>query len=649
MLKYGYAGKILVIDLTSQEVKEEVLEEKTAKNFLGGAGLSVKLAYDYSVPGVDPLAPESVFVLGSGALGGTALPGSAKTSLVTKFPMTNNYGIGGAGGSFGLMLKQAGYDQVVVKGKAAKPVFLSIGEKVELIAADDLWGKDIYETTEELWKRYETCSVLAIGKAGENLVKLSLSFIDNMGSLGRGGFGAVLGSKNLKAIVVTPANRGLKLADEKAFFDIINHAYDLIRSDPLKPKWLREGVKIGWPSWVKVDFVYKDWKTVFPKELAAKLYEPERFHELFAKRTPACATCPISDKSVYTIKSGQFAGECIYAAEFLQAMLSFGIKCNFGDNYEMMMKGIDIANREGIDVFTFSNIMAFAVQLFENGILSLEEVGGKEIELDPPTALDLLHKIIYREGIGDILAEGWIGAVQRIGRGSKEYAVQIKGLEPAHTEARTIFNPEAFENLVNPKVHPFHAECPSILPQRTSDKIYRHCMSINVPEDRIDVIFDTPRGFNVARLARYNEDWFGVFGSLGICGRQQIITRYSAKIFNDAFVAATGLEMDLDAMTAAGERMWNLLRAMNYREGFDRKDDQFPKVWLEPIKGDGREIKLEDYYHTEQLTADDLERLLDDYYDERGWDINLGVPTEEKLIALDLEDVAMNLKEKGLL
>lgn len=634
----GYAGKILILDLSTNSFHERPVTEEMARDYIGGTALSARLACEYATPGAEALSPENVIVLGAGVLGGTSVPGTAKTSLVTKFPMTGAFGIGGGGGNFGLMLKQAGYDQLVITGRADRPVYLVIDKEPSIQDAAHLWGQDIFETTEFLWRQYGLCSVLAAGQAAEKLVKISLAYIDNMGTLGRGGFGAILGAKNLKAIVARPS-RGIKVANKKDLLEQIDYVVKLINTDPLRPTWLKDGVKIGWKSWVKVDFSYKDWKTVFPKERAAKLYESDRFHDIIEKRTPACGTCPISDKSVYTIKKGEFAGETCYASEFLPSMLSFGIKCNLGDDYNKMMKCTDLANRYGIDMMSFSNLLAFAVQLYQEGILTKDDTGGIELDLNFETVVKVLGQIARREGIGDILAEGWYGAIERIGRGCEKYATHIKGLEPSHAEARTILNPEAFESVVNPRVHPFHAECPSILPQRTSDKLWRHCARIGVPEEAVDRIFDSPYGFNIARLARYNEDWFALFSSLGICGRQQIVERYGSGVFRQVYTAVTGWDRDQSDLMRVGERAWNLIRFLNYREGFDRKDDKYPDVWFEPIKTKDGEIRLMDYYRTEEMTREFMEGLLNDYYDERGWDQAGGVPTAAKLEELGLGDL----------
>lgn len=636
---YGYAGRILYVDLTTESFKVDPLDPELVRKYIGGVGINNILAYKLIKAGIDPLSPENPLIIGAGLFSGTMIPGSSKVMLTTKFPMTGAVGTAVGGGSFGSMLKYAGYDHLVITGKAKGPVYLKIDNTVEICDATSLWRKDIFQVTEELWEKNETSSVIAIGVAGEKLVKPSIAMVDNIGTLGRGGLGAIMGAKNLKAIVAC-ANKGIRVWNLERIKEKVHQVYERIRIDPLFDKWVKDGVRIGWPSWAKGEFGYKNEREIYTKEKALKLYESERFHDIMEYVPQSCLNCPIADKGMIRIKKGEFQGLTTYVAEFLQGMLIFGLKCNIGDDYNKMVKCLDVANRLGLDAFTAVYMLAYLDELRERGVITEKDTEGIEPKLGFQNILDLMNNTAMRVGFGDILAEGWKEIIRRIGKGAEKYAMVIKGMDTPYMDPRINFGTEAFEQLVNPRgAFVVQAESPTILPLRTSDKIWRHCATIGVPEETRDRIFDTPREFNVAMFTRYCEDWYHLLNILGLCARQQIVQRYNIEMLTELYTDVTGFKITPEQILRIAERAQNVGKMLNVREGFSRNDDKFLDRWFEPLKGDGRDIPLMDYYRKETLAKEDIEALLDDYYRERGWDIEKGIPTKEKLSELGLEDM----------
>jgi aldehyde:ferredoxin oxidoreductase len=641
---YGYAGKILYVNLTEGSFKEEELSEEWKDRFIAGVGINNRLAYDIIKPQIAPLSPENPVIIGSGLFGGTMIPGGSKLMVTAKFPMTNSIGTAVGGGSFASIMKFAGYDHIIITGRAERLSVLKIDENPEVIDASELKGMDIFDTTEYLLKKYYNSSVIAIGISGENMVKPSLAFIDNIATIGRGGLGAILGSKNIKAVVVRGTN-GIKVYDPDGVNRVVNLIYEKMSVDPLFSRWVKDGVRIGWPSWVKGEFSYKNDREVYTKERAIKLYESERFHEIVDYKPLCCLNCPIADKGRLKIKKGEFEGLTTYVSEFLQGMIAFGIKSNIGDDYNKILKCLDMGNRLGLDVFTISYMLGYIVELYEEGIIT-EGDYGKEPKLDFENITNLMDEIANRKGFGAIFSDGWIEGIKKIGKEAEKYALLIKGLEPCYMDPRINFGTEAFGQFINPRgAFVVQAESPTVLPLRTSDKVWRHCATIGVSEDIRDRIFDTPREFNVALFTKYCEDWYHLLNIFGLCARQQIVQRYDINLLSEIYKLITGKDIPSSDLRDIGERVLNIGKVLNVREGFSRKDDTFVERWFKPLKGEDKEIELTDYYKMEKIKKEDIEELLDQYYSERGWDIKKGIPTKRSLYDIGLKDIADEMEE----
>ncbi|MFC1859029.1 aldehyde ferredoxin oxidoreductase C-terminal domain-containing protein, partial [Thermodesulfobacteriota bacterium] len=304
-----------------------------------------------------------------------------------------------------------------------------------------------------------------------------------------------------------------------------------------------------------------------------------------------------------------------------------------------------LCNRMGLDEQSVGGVINFAVQLYQEGILSKEDTDGMELVPGFATAQALIEKIAAREGFGEVLADGVLAAARKIGRGAEAYAVHIKGMEYL-IDGRCILNPEAFGEVVDPRGHQIAAESITMAPGVAPETIRRFNERIGVPPEAQERIFAD--GMHVGLEARYVEDWWALASSLPVCFAHPVIRMFSLELIAELYGSLTGIALSPEELLRTGERGRNLQRALNVREGFSREDDVFPEAWFKPLPaGDGSAtLKLMDYYKTRELTREDAYKLLDDYYENRGWDIATGIPSQAKLRELGLDQVADDLRDR---
>jgi aldehyde:ferredoxin oxidoreductase len=641
----GYAGSGLYVNLSTGTITKEPLDPELVRRFVGGFGFTNKLAYDLIEPGVDPLSPENVVIIGSGALSGTLAPGSAKVMATTKMPINNAIGTS-FGGGFSPLLKCAGYDYVVIRGRADRPVYLEIvDDDVNLVSASDVWGKDTFETTDLLRTKHGAdCSVITIGQAGENLVRISFALVNKFSSLGRGGLGAVFGSKNLKALVVN-GTKGVSIADAERFVEVSDSVRKSMLKYPYRKEWLKLSIALGFMIFAKIMGTGRNWREL----LTADRDHPTLLQALLNifHSGHACPTCPLNCRALVKLKEGEYSGLTVPTSSIDHA-------CAWIDAYEgcdlnRSVKYFDLCNRYGLDEFATRSLIDYAIDLYQGGIITREDADGQELNWDAKSALSLLERICRREGLGDTLADGLIPTAKRFGKLAAERVVTIKGLDP-FVDPRAHLTGWELSACVNPRgsyVSP--GVTPAFAPGRTQEQIARYCRKLLIPEEAIERICSGSTEFNLARLVKHAEDWYSVYSCLGICVRQPVMLSYDPQATAQLYTSATGIDFTPEELHNAGERAWNTLKAANVREGFTRKDDRFPDKFLEPLKAGDEEIKLMNYNRTKELTRDDVEKMFDDYYDERGWDTEKGIPTKQKLEDLDLKDVAADLEKRGLL
>jgi len=615
MKYYGYAGGMLWVDLTRMTVRKEPLDMELAKNYLGGMGMNGKLAYDLIKPGIDPLSSDNVLLYSAGPFLGTLIPGAVRTNIMAKSPLTGLIGMSGSGISIGPMLKYAGYDQLVITGRAEKPVYLVINDgQVEIRDAHELWGKDILQATDEIRNRLGDYWVSCIGPAGENGVAIA-SIIDNKNSMhARTGIGAVAGSKNLKAIAVH-GTKGIQVYKRKEFRDTVRELRNIVQKSPAIDIWRNEGKIIDYymggfaPSagFSQKEYASRIWKTYY-----------------------ACLGCPVGDKGVLQVKDGRYEGITIKVSNPWATPAAYaGAGCT---NYDQGVKCVEMANRLGLDSFTLHHLIPFAQTLYEQGIITKGDTGGLELKRNVDTVLKIMKQIAYKEGIGELLGKGQKAVIQIKGGDAYKYGDHIKGVEPMY-DMRTGLIAENFGHLTNPRGG-HHARGYSItyMP-RKSESIRKFCLGIGVPEDRLDVVApvgDWPANFNLPKLTKWSEDYNSAYYSVGGCDRTPITPAFNLEVLSRLLRVTTSIELSPAEIRKIGERIWNLHRMFNMREGATRKDDMPPYKWMHETLAVG-DKKLP------PIPEKTIQSLLDQYYEERGWDIGTGNPSERKLIELGLE------------
>lgn len=649
---YGYAGRILTVDLASGDTAVEELDPRTARKFVGSCGVAARLAYDLIPPGLDPLSPDNPIILGAGALTGTPLA-APRSTVVTKFPLNGVTTFGCAGMGLGTRLKRAGYDLLIIRGRADRPVYLSVlDDQVELHDATDLWGSSIPQATDALWRRHgKGYSVMAMGQAGERLVKLSLALVDGITAVGKGGLGAVMGSKELKAVLVGGTRR-TPLAHPERFRAAVEAVPETVRADPKHldymdaPDLLKQYGKIPfYDSGVRKTggVTYKNWTELLPPEEAIARYGFEAFKGIMRRSPVVCRGCSHPCKDVLEVQHGEYRGLRVPVSSTLGRIRDLGIRCGAG-SLDRVLKLFDLANRYGIDCHTFAPVMDFAVELYQRGVISHRDAGGLALERDFQTTAALLEQVALRQGIGATLGDGSLAVIDRFGGEWERISTHIKGLENQSDPRERRFGIESFGQIVNPRgatMQPNHSGGFPVKEGFSQAVVRGYWERVGLPPGALDRILDVPFGYNSARLTAHAENFYGLLTALGICNHRTNL--FSHGLLAELYSAATGFEMGASEMQEAADRVWNITKAINVREGFSRKDDRLPPRWLEPLKtADGREIPPMDC-QGRALSAEGMAGLLDDYYQERGWDVERGIPTPAGLLALGMEDIARDL------
>ncbi|MFH2129820.1 MAG: aldehyde ferredoxin oxidoreductase N-terminal domain-containing protein [bacterium] len=615
MIKGGFAGKILIVDLTRGMITEKKLDEELAERFIGGLGICFKLAADFIPPGCGPLAPENAIILGVGPLVGTSLPSTSRVFAVSRLPSSNTIGWCGAGGAdFGCQLKNAGYDHIVILGKADRPVYLSIvAGHVEIQDAGHLWGRGVEDTCETLWEEYpHPAGVLAIGQGGENGVVFSMAFIDRIATLGRGGLGAVMGSKNLKAILVR-GKKGIRVSDRREYKQLITPFLRQIREYP----YLKESQRMGMTK----SFPY----------VSTDIYQKIR------KRRIACVSCPIGCKDAVEIADGDYQGTTVCSSSVINLFIPviYGL-----EDYREAIRLVHLLDGYGLDTFEFFGVLKFAHALLEKGMIPPSDVDG-EIDLLSLASLETwAERIALRQGFGDTLADGFNGMINRYGTEAKQYAPALgKGMHPYTGPGSALpwdlFGTMELGQILDPRgPHVGSGGSPTYFARRPLTVFYKHFERMGIPKDAFDriIVGRSPEThqLKVGRLLKYSHSWFALLGSMGICVRAQINRFYHAELCAGFYEAVTGIPTTVQSLRERVNRIWTLYRMLNLRDGSgNRAVADIPEQWL-------RSGGFKEYVTEQPLNRTAIIEMIGDYYDEWGWDRLTGVPTEQLRHSLDL-------------
>ncbi len=634
----GFTGKIIDINLSSGKIEKRDTAPVLARKYLGSMGLNSKILYDETGPGVDPLGPENIIIMGCGPLTGTAAPFSGRMEITTRSPLTNHFGSASTGGDFGAYLKKAGYDAAIIRGVSTKPVYLWINDdQVELRDASHLWGGDTRQTSDRIRDELETGSspvkVMSIGPAGENLVKIACPVNEYHHVAARCGIGAVMGSKKLKAVAVR-ATGEVPIARPGEFKQAIKQIAGVLKSNP--------------------DFGYlKKTSSQFVQDLYVKLgcfpgnnfqageipgWEESRGRDVVlsyvTKLEGVCYRCPLKCFKMGEVNEGKYAGLKVSSVTFISTVLEIGAKLGI-DNLPAIWKCKEVCHLLGLDYGSASGVIAFAMELYQRGILTKKEADGLSLNWgDDDVVLELLRKISYREGIGDILADGSVKAAQRIGKGAEKYTMTVKGMEMMWSDPRSapkgwtlgfLLNPRGGDNIKTTHGNRIGIPSPDWgvemfdMPQDVRNKIY------GVPP-RIE-----PSSYEgKAMMVKWMGDTCSAVSAAGGCIFPVTMMGIGSTYFSRLVAAATGWDVTPEEFTAIGERVFNLMRLYIVREGLSRKDDEFPdRFYVEALPAGPAEGA--------RLSKKDISDFLDESYRLQGWDSN-GIPTRERLSELGLEE-----------
>ena len=624
---HGYAGRVLHVDLTTGKTHVEPLNVEYAKKYIGGIGLGMRLLLDYSKPGVDPFSPENPLILTTGPISGTVWPtGGNGHAFVSKSPQSFGVGESKSHGSFGTELKRAGYDAVIFTGKSEKPVYLWIDDDtVQLRDAKHLMGKSPSETEdmirEELGDYY--IRVAAIGPAGEKLVRLACIINDKTRAAGRTGMGAVMGSKKLKAIAVR-GTHDVTVAKPDEFLEFVKEFHERMKG-PATQKYRTLGTPLNVLVHNKIACLPTRNYNNASFEAAEKV-SGEYLNEHYVAKIIGCSSCAMRCEHMCVVPEGPYKGAMSRVEyEPLWAMAPY---CGI-DRLDAVIKGMELCNHYGIDAIGAGVIVAFAMDCYENGILTKEDLDGVEARFGNHEALiQLIEKMGKREGIGDLLAEGVKVAAEKIGKGAEKFAQHIKGVEVTGYDLRTLKTAAlGFAVSFRGADHNRHGA-------------YGFDVTWGKEGNPKRFIAEKGRG----KMVKDREDLYTVIDSLIICKFSRGTYYNGFEDIAKLYRLVTGFEVTAEDMRRSGERINNVARLFNVREGLSRKDDTLPyKVMHHPVPDEGPSKGA-------YVSQEELDLLLDDYYEARGWTKD-GIPTIEKLKELEMDDlihiVENKLKEAG--
>lgn len=600
----------MYIDLTRGKKKEETFTDEFAKKYIGGVGFVTRLLYDNVKPKEDPLGPDNVLVFATGPVCGAFVPCGFKSTVGAKSPLTGFIGESTTTSFWPHRLKLAGYDALVLKGKAEKPTYLFIDDNVvEFRDADLVWGKSSDETEmlirEEL--RDDNVKVASIGLGGEN--RVLFANIDNDRAPGQGarrtGMGAVMGSKNLKAIALRGTN-SVDVAEISQLMEVCSD-FNTRAQGACAEKYRLMGTPANVSAFQEMGILPTRNFQQAQFEDAEKV-SGESMLEEYAVRIDACGSCPIACDHVCLVNEGSYAG-AIASIDY-ESLWSFGANCGIS-SFPAVIKAVSLCDEYGLDAISTGGVVAWAMECYEKGVLNNTDTGGIELKFGNEDAcIQLISLIANRKALGDSLSQGVKSAAEKLGKGSEHFAMHVKGLEMPGYDIRGL-KTAALGWAVAAR-----GGC------QARSGAYKFDMESEVHKPKM--------GKNRGELAMESEDFETMLDSLAMC-------RFIRKCFKDPYVEAaklydltTGIKITADELQIAAARINNLKKAFNVREGWTRKDDSLPpRIMKDPVPH-GR-------FKGAVVSEEDLNSMLADYYRARGWNKE-GLLSKEKMNELGLRE-----------
>jgi aldehyde:ferredoxin oxidoreductase len=609
----GYLGKILSVDLTDGKISDEDLNADYARMFIGGSGLAARYIYDLTDAEADPLGPENPLIFMTGPLVGTRAPSCSRYVICARSPQTRFWGESNIGGFMGPYLRFAGYDGIIVKGQTAEPVYLLVRDgRAELRPASHLWGLGSYQTQEAIKSEVgdKSVRVACIGQAGENLVKYASVMADQGRAAGRSGMGAVMGSKGLKA-VACHGKGSVPLADRGTFDRIAREALAVIKDDVSTLVFNQTGTSGGanlyslqgnMPNRYFTQGIFDQVDNISGSTMA----------ETILVGTSGCFGCVAQCGRQVKITEGPYQLGETDGPEY-ESVAALGSLLLIDDLSAVSYMNY-LCNAYGMDTVSTGVTLGLAHHMYEQGAIGSEDTGGPVLRWgDPEPAIQLMEMIAQREGLGDLLAEGVLAVARHFG--VEELAAQVQGLEvPMH-------DPRASAGVTLSHLTSPRGAC--------HNKSDTHWLDTGRTVEELEIgLVDRFQEERKAALVARHQDWRSVSDSLISC----FLLNFPVDGLVDMLNAATGSDFSLDNILPVGECIFNLKRALNIRWGWKVADEKLPSLLLQSLEEGGTGGYVPD-----------VERLLSDYYAVRNWGRESGKPTLEKLLELDLRDIAEEL------
>jgi len=631
-MNYGYCQQALRINLSEGSVKKENSSEDFLKDYLGGRGLNIRRLYDEVPPEVDPLSEDNKIFIAVGPLTGTLFPGGARVNFTAKSPQTGILGDSNTGGFFGPELKFAGYDQLIIEGKADELSYIYINnDQVEIRSADDLQGKDVFKTQKMIEKEIgdSRVQVACIGPAAENGVKYSGIFCNKVRAAARTGMGLVLASKNIKAIAIR-GTKDLGAIDTEKFKKMIKEFDKKIREH----QEYETRVRLGTTQLVsslneKGCLATRHFQTgYFPD---ADKVSGEYLEKKYKKKEKACFSCTIPCSRFFEIDEGKHKGLKSEGPEF-EGLAGFSSRVGV-NSIEDSLKAVDMCNRYGMDVISTSECISLAMELYELGILKKEDADGLDLSWGNSEAVfTLIEKIKNREGLGGILADGSLAATEKIAKEAKNLAMQVKGLEIFQADPRGIKGYALGLAVATRGGDHLRSEPWFEFTENAEEGEKR----FGVPESAFRLEYK-----GKGKVVKFYEERCVLADSMEVC--KNTLVNMEIMSFKEAaslLKALTGFDFNEKEMKKSAERIMNLERAYIVREGIRREDDVLPERFLKE--------GLPEECGESAGSVVELEPMLDEYYNARDWYIETGIPKENKLNELGLEEIVKEFRKREI-
>lgn len=634
---FGYTGKILQVDLTTGTTSIESTL-KYAKEWLGQRGIGQRILYNELKTWITPYEPANIVTIETGPLTGTLAPTACRFSIASKNTFSGGVGTSNGGGHFGPELKFAGYDLIVVQGKAKRPVYLWIhDDHIDIKDATAIWGGTTWEADDLIKEDLgdEEIQIVSIGPAGENLVRGGAVIANRNRACGKCGMGAIWGSKNLKAIAVRGSGP-VKVAQPERFMIAVDSAWKNLENSRIIQRLSKYGTIGSFYGKNECNSIpYKNFQdTYIPKESADRI-NPDLFMERYKIKDMACMACPIHCSNFYYIDHGPYAGFKTEGFQ-LNTVADYAGKLALSDP-PGIIRVHALCNELGLDLDASAGAISWAFECFQRGIITEKDTDGLRLEWgDYGVVLELIRKIAYREDFGNVLAEGCKRAAEILGRNSEYYAIHVKG-QDLYEEIRLPIS-WGLGACVATRAGGHTTGSPAV---NLTMKMNEEVATVGRKVFGIDNI-DPDTYHDQAKLVVYFERQQEIVNSLGICmfaGTWFDPSQIGIPELAELYSAATGWETTADDLILASDRILNLEKAFNVlHANLGRKDDFPPERCL-------REGVTSGPYAGFKLIEKEWSKMLDEYYELRGWDPKTGLQTRECLERLGLVDIAQDLEK----